>query len=189
VAFQSLLEENGVWSAEGTVLFVASHDIGERISATLPTSPDLTSCNFYLCGCVKDQVYQPPMLQSLLERISQAAANADESHLRRTWKEFEYRVFFLSFLGWGKTWVHLVRRPLTGLLYQSRMIDDECGAVGGMRIGMENRSTRRKSAPTSLCPQQIPHDLTWARTRAAAVGSRRLTAWAMARPVALTFLE
>jgi hypothetical protein len=33
-----------------------------------------------------------------------------------------------------------------------------------------------------LCPPQIPHDLTRARTRAAAVGSRRLTAWAMARP-------
>jgi hypothetical protein len=32
--------------------------------------------------------------------------------------------------------VHLVRRPLIGLLYQPRMIDDECGAVGGMRIGM-----------------------------------------------------
>jgi hypothetical protein len=25
-----------------------------------------------------------------------------------------------------------------------------------------------------LCPPQIPHDLTWARTRAAAVGSQRL---------------
>jgi hypothetical protein len=32
------------------------------------------------------------------------------------------------------------------------------------------------------CPLQIPHDLTWAWTRASAVGSRRLTAWAMARP-------
>jgi hypothetical protein len=28
-----------------------------------------------------------------------------------------------------------------------------------------------------------PHDLTWAWTRAAAVGIRRLTAWAMARPL------
>jgi hypothetical protein len=36
-------------------------------------------------------------------------------------------------------------------------------------------STRRKPAPVSLCPPQIPHDLTWARIRAAAVGSRRLT--------------
>jgi hypothetical protein len=33
-----------------------------------------------------------------------------------------------------------------------------------------------------LCPPQIPHDLAWDRTRAAAVESQRLTAWAMARP-------
>jgi hypothetical protein len=49
--------------------------------------------------------------------------------------------------------------------------DDECGVVGGMRIGRGNRSTRRKPAPVPLCSPQIPHDLTWARTRAAAVGS------------------
>jgi hypothetical protein len=54
--------------------------------------------------------------------------------------------------------------------------DDECGAVGGMRIGKGIRSTLRKSATVPLCPPEIPHDMTWARTRATAVGSRRLTA-------------
>jgi hypothetical protein len=54
--------------------------------------------------------------------------------------------------------------------------------VGGMRIGRGNRSTRRKPAPVPLCPPQIPHDLTWDRTRAAAVGCRRLTVWAITRP-------
>jgi hypothetical protein len=80
-------------------------------------------------------------------------------------------------MGWGDT-VHLVRRPLIGLLYQRRIIDydDECGPVGGMRIGRGHRRTRRKPAPTPLCPPQIPHDLTWVRTRAAAVESRRLPA-------------
>jgi hypothetical protein len=53
-----------------------------------------------------------------------------------------------------------------GLLYQTRMIDDECGVVGGMRIGRGNRSTRREPAPVPLCPPQITHDLTWDRTRA-----------------------
>jgi hypothetical protein len=58
----------------------------------------------------------------------------------------------------------MVLRPLFGLLYQPRMIDDdECGAVGGMRLGRRNRSTRRKPAPVPHCPPQIPHDLTWAR--------------------------
>jgi hypothetical protein len=41
----------------------------------------------------------------------------------------------------------LVRRPLFGLLYQTRMVDDdECGAVAGMRIRRGNLSTLRKPA-------------------------------------------
>jgi hypothetical protein len=76
----------------------------------------------------------------------------------------------------------LVRRPLIGLLYQLRMIDDdECGKVGGMRIGSGNRSTRRKLALMPLCPPQIKHGLTWARTGVAEMGRRRLTARAMVR--------
>jgi hypothetical protein len=95
-------------------------------------------------------------------------------------RNFHTRIvgFFFSFLGWGWDWVRLVRRPLTGLLYQPRMIDDECGAIGGMRIGRGNQSTRKKPAAVSLCLPQIPLNL----TRAAAVGSQRLTAWDMARP-------
>jgi hypothetical protein len=54
--------------------------------------------------------------------------------------------------------------------------DDECGVVDGMRIGRGNRSTQRKPASEPLCPPKIPHDLTWDRTRAAAVGSWQLTA-------------
>jgi hypothetical protein len=77
---------------------------------------------------------------------------------------------------------HLVHRPPIGLLYQPWIIDDECGTVGGMRIGLGSRSTWRKPAPVPLCPPRIPHDVTWAWTWAIAVGSPRLTAWAMARP-------
>jgi hypothetical protein len=70
------------------------------------------------------------------------------------------------------------------------MIDDgDCGAIGGIKIGRGNRSTRRKPAPAPLCPPQIPHDQTRARTRAAAVGSQRLTAWAMARPQNVPFCK
>jgi hypothetical protein len=98
---------------------------------------------------------------------------------------YDSPLFLLSFywfleVGWD--WVHLARRPIFGLLYQPPMIDDECGVVCGIRIGRGNRSTRNKPAPVPLCPPQIPYDLTWDRTRAAAVGSRQLTAWAMARP-------
>jgi hypothetical protein len=71
----------------------------------------------------------------------------------------------------------MVRQPLIGLLYQPWMIDDdECGAIGGMRFGRENRSLQRKSASVPLCPPQIPHVLTRTGTLAAAVGNQRLTA-------------
>jgi hypothetical protein len=73
--------------------------------------------------------------------------------------------FFFSFFRWGE------------------MIDDEFGAVGGMRIGRRNRSNRRTPASTTLCPPQIPHHFSWDQTRVAAVGRQRLTAWAMARPI------
>jgi hypothetical protein len=53
---------------------------------------------------------------------------------------------------------------------------DYDGAIGGMKIGRGNRSTRRKPAPAPLCPPQIPLYQTRARTRAAEVGSQRLTA-------------
>jgi hypothetical protein len=67
------------------------------------------------------------------------------------------------------------------------MIDEgDCGAIGGMKICRGNQTTRRKPAPAPFCPPQIPLDQTRARTRAAAVGSRRLTASAMARPHAKT---
>jgi hypothetical protein len=78
----------------------------------------------------------------------------------------------------------------SGLLYKPQMIDDgDYGEIGGMKIGRGNRSTRRKPDPAPFCPPQTPHDQTRARTRAAAVGSQRLTAWAMARPSTLNLRE
>jgi hypothetical protein len=47
--------------------------------------------------------------------------------------------------------------------------------IGGTMIGRGNRSTRRKPAPVPLCPPQTPLAAR-TRTRAAAVGSQRLTA-------------
>jgi hypothetical protein len=52
--------------------------------------------------------------------------------------------------------------------------DYDNGEIGGM-IGRGNRSTRRKPAPVPLCPPQTPHGAR-TRTRAAALGSQRLTA-------------
>jgi hypothetical protein len=54
--------------------------------------------------------------------------------------------------------------------------DCEQGEFGGMKIGKGSRNTWRKPAPAPLRPPQIPLDQTWARTRAAALGSQRLAA-------------
>jgi hypothetical protein len=96
--------------------------------------------------------------------------------------ENHWSSFFLVYLR-GVRLSALGTSATVGLLYQPRMMDDDdYGAVGGLRIGRGNRSTRRKPAPVPLCTPKIPHDLTWDRTRAAAMGSQRLTAWAIARP-------
>jgi hypothetical protein len=85
------------------------------------------------------------------------------------------KIFFFNYW-WGGT-KSLGTAATSGLLYKPQMIhEDDCGAIGGMKIGRGNRSTRRKPAPAPLCPPQIPHDQTRARTRAFAVGSQRLTA-------------
>jgi hypothetical protein len=61
--------------------------------------------------------------------------------------------------------------------------EDDCGEADVMYIGRGNRSSRRKPAPAPLLSiTKFPHDQTRVITRAAAVGSRRLTAWSMARP-------
>jgi hypothetical protein len=70
--------------------------------------------------------------------------------------------FFLLLVGWDQVPRYLAT---SGLLYKPQMIDeDDCGAIGGMQIGRGNQSTRRKLAPAPLCPPQIPHDQTRART-------------------------
>jgi hypothetical protein len=64
-----------------------------------------------------------------------------------------------------------------GLSCQPRVIlsnsEDDCGEADGMYIGRGNRSSRIKTCPSAtFVHHKIPHD----QTRAAAVGSRRLTA-------------
>jgi hypothetical protein len=53
--------------------------------------------------------------------------------------------------------------------------DYDDGEICGIMIGRGNRSTRRKPAPVPLYPPRTPHAARL-RTRAAAVGSQRLTA-------------
>jgi hypothetical protein len=57
-----------------------------------------------------------------------------------------------------------------------------------MRTDEEKRSTWRKHTPVPPFPAQMTH-LTWDRTRTTAVGSRQLTAWAMAQATTWSLLD
>jgi hypothetical protein len=101
-----------------------------------------------------------------------------------SWPHFALNLIYMAqmvsqFLERGWAWVYLVRLPLIVFLYQPQ-VWSRMWSVGGMRIDREKRST---IAPVPLCPPQIPHDLTWARTRAAVCRNRRLTVWATAQPL------
>jgi hypothetical protein len=158
---------------------------------------NLRCCGVYLKGLRKFMKYLSQRIQFpgwdsnaasyeykwqalLLDRTCRAILHRGLDWMNIGWTLF--KASFFSFLESLETLVHLVRRPLIGLLSQPQKIDDdECGTVGVMIIGRGNRSIRRKPAPLPLCVPQISYELTWARTRAA-VGSWRLIDWAMARP-------
>ena len=57
--------------------------------------PDLTHCDFFLWGYIKDRVFVPPLLVSLNElkqRITTVVASVDEDTLRSVWTELDYRI-------------------------------------------------------------------------------------------------
>jgi hypothetical protein len=51
-------------------------------------------------------------------------------------------------------------------------------SIFGMVQAGEKWRTRKKPMPLSRCPQESSHRLGWDRTRASAIKSRRITAWA-----------
>lgn len=60
-----------------------------------PRSPDLTVCDFFLWGYVKDIVYRPPLpatLDDLQERITGAINSITVDILHRVWSELDYRI-------------------------------------------------------------------------------------------------
>ncbi|KAJ4449182.1 hypothetical protein ANN_00578 [Periplaneta americana] len=60
-----------------------------------PRSPDLTPCNFFLWGFIKQQVYQPPLpptIEDLRVLITEAIALVDGRMLQCVWQEIDYRL-------------------------------------------------------------------------------------------------
>jgi hypothetical protein len=66
-----------------------------EVSKSATLSPDLTPCDFFLWGFVKDSVYVPPLpmsLKDLRDRITHALQTITADMLHRAWDEFDYRV-------------------------------------------------------------------------------------------------
>ena len=60
-----------------------------------PRSPDVTVCDLFLWGFMKDNVYIPPLpktLSELRERINTAIKSVTQNMLERVWREWEYRL-------------------------------------------------------------------------------------------------
>ena len=58
-------------------------------------SPDLTPCDFFLWGYIKDRVFVPPLpvsLNELKQRITTYVASVDEDMLRSVWTELDCRI-------------------------------------------------------------------------------------------------
>jgi hypothetical protein len=82
--------------------------------------------------------------------------------------------------GWSPNCVHSARRPFTGLLYLPRVIVRMVNLVewwlaGEIEVLWENLPQSTLSTTNPTWPES-------GSNRAVAVGSQRLTAWAMARP-------
>jgi len=58
-----------------------------------PRSPNLTVCDFFLWGYVKDRVYVPPLpatVDEMQERITAAVNSVMPCMLQRVWSELDY---------------------------------------------------------------------------------------------------
>ena len=69
-----------------------------------PRFPDMTPCDFFSWGYVKEHVYVPPLpvdLDEQTNRITAAVKSVTEDTVRRVWDQFSYRVDVVRAAGGG----------------------------------------------------------------------------------------
>jgi hypothetical protein len=70
-------------------------DLNQELLRWPPRSPDLTPCDSFLWGYIKDCVFVPPLantLVDLLAHITAAITEIDPNMLQRVWEELDYRL-------------------------------------------------------------------------------------------------
>ena len=89
--FLHILKLQGLRSKERSLVQIQG--LSKRFEHLLlwpPRSPDLTPCDFFLWGYVKDTAYKPPLPQNVRElqdRIRAAVQTTDGNMLKRVWQE------------------------------------------------------------------------------------------------------
>ena len=83
-----------------------------------PRSPDLTVCDFFLWGYVKNRVYVPPpptTVDQLQERITAAVKSVTPDMLQRVWAELDYRIDVCRVTRVGAHWVCVIPHETVSL--------------------------------------------------------------------------
>jgi hypothetical protein len=74
-----------------------------------PRSPIFNPLDFFFSGYVKEHIYIPPLprtVNELKECIFKIIASVNSIMLRRTWQEFQYRVY-VCHVTWGANMEYL----------------------------------------------------------------------------------
>ena len=66
--------------------------VGVLTTCRTQYTPDATTCDFFLWGYVKDQVYVPASIPELKVRIRTAIETITADMLQTVWNELDYRV-------------------------------------------------------------------------------------------------
>ena len=76
-----------------------------------PRPSDITPLDFFLWGCVKDIAYRTKVrdITDLKQRISNAIDTINETMLKRTWQEIEYRLNVLHVTSGAHIEMHYIR--------------------------------------------------------------------------------
>ncbi|GBL72535.1 hypothetical protein AVEN_109010-1 [Araneus ventricosus] len=86
--FPQIQQDRGdfICTQEGAPLHF-NHDVRQYLN-----DPNLTPCDFYLWGNVKDSLYVPPAsLQDFRDRIVTAMRSVTRDQFLRLWQEMDYR--------------------------------------------------------------------------------------------------
>ena len=95
------------WEQNG---YYAAQERSPGASILDPKPPDLTPCDFFLWGSVKESVYVPDLptnLDDLKNHITTAVNSVTQDILLRVWNEFSYRLDVTRAAGGGAHWTFI----------------------------------------------------------------------------------